>query len=61
MQVVSIAALVGDHHPGSEAFDQLASLDHVLLLSRPEQQAHRVTERIGGSVDFGAHTPGVMP
>ena len=44
-----------DHRPGREALDQAVDLGHVVLLARPEQQAHRVAQRVAGSESHLSH------
>ena len=53
-QVVSVVSLVGDHGTGLEAVQQFVAARDVMALPRPEQQAHRVAQRVGGGVYLGA-------
>jgi len=49
-QVAGVVSLVGDHGIWFEAVQQFVAARHVVALSRPEQQAHRVAQRVGGRV-----------
>ena len=49
-QVVGVVSLVGDHGIWLEAVQQFVAAGDVMALPRPEQQAHRVAQRVGGCV-----------
>ena len=53
-QVVGVVSFVGDHGFRLKAVHQLVAARDVVALARPEQQAHRVAQRVGGCVDLGA-------
>lgn len=54
VQVVGVASFVGDHDFRLEASDQLVAAGGIVALTWPEQQTHRVAERVRGRVNLGA-------
>src|ERR1700722_20404430 len=53
-QVIGVVALVGDRDVRGEALNQLVRESDVVALAWRADQAHRVSQRIAGGVDFGA-------
>ena len=53
-QAVDVIRAVGQHLPGRQALDQIASRSHVVVLAESEGKVHRQAERIDYSVDLGA-------
>ena len=54
MQRLGVVALVGDHRPRPQTRDQRLAAGDILALAWPEQQAHRVAQRVSGSMHLGA-------
>ena len=54
VQAVGIIGTVGEHLLAGEPSDQVACGSHVVLLARPEREAHRQAERIDYGVELGS-------
>ena len=52
--MIGVITLVGDDRFGRKAFDEIMRLGDVVALARPEQQADRIAERVGGGEDLSA-------
>ena len=52
--MIGVVALIGDRDAGIEAVDQLVRKGDVVALALANRSGDRITERIAGSVDFGA-------
>ena len=57
--MIGVVALVGDRDVRGEALDQLVREGDVVALSWRADQAHRISQRIAGGVDFGCLSPRV--
>ena len=53
---IGIVGLVGDQHLGGHLRQQRISADEIMGLSRGQQEAQRIAERVDQSVDFGAQS-----
>ncbi len=54
VEAVGIIGAVGEHLACRQSADQVAGRCHVVLLTRPEHEAHRQAERIDYGMDLGA-------
>lgn len=60
-QAVGVVRFVSKNLLGLQAIDEIAGGSHIVLLARPEVEAHRQAERIDYSVDFSAEPAAGAP
>jgi hypothetical protein len=54
--LIGIVGFVGDQHPGGHLRQQRIGADEIMGLSRGQQEAQRIAERVDQSMDFSAQS-----